>query len=359
MKSVQLLSFFCENSADCVLCYLACLGNGVVPLLIDRKIDDEPADTLIERYKPQYYFLPKDMESRSGNGKIIYTLDTYAAVKLDNERYPINDEPALLLTTSGSVGSPKLVRQSYKNIQSNAEAISTYLELDEAERAITTLPMNYTYGLSIINSHICSGASIIMTKSSVISKAFWDLFKAHRATSFGGVPVTYEMLKKIKFFKMEIPSLRTMTQSGTKMPHDLYREFAEYAKANGKRFVAMYGQTEATSRMSWLPPELATEKIGSIGRAIPGGKLILIDQVIKQVVSDDEISISKYFSNKINYQVRHTATSTTMGIFGSLCTVNDTEDYAAICIYDNYSKLIIYRDAFDADLNKIEPPEEE
>ncbi|MCM1364448.1 MAG: AMP-binding protein [Faecalibacterium sp.] len=268
---------FCENSADCVSCYISCLANGVVPLLIDRKIDSELADTLIDRYKPQYFLLPNDMTERMNDGTSIFSVDTYSIVKLNNERYPINDELALLLTTSGSVGSPKLVRQSYKNIQSNAEAISTYLELDENERAITTLPMNYTYGLSIINSHICSGASIIMTKATVISKPFWDLLKVHEATSFGGVPFTYEMLKRIRFFKMDLPSLKTMTQSGSKMTDDLFREFAEYAKANGKRFVPMYGQTEATSRMSYLPPELVAEKIGSIGRAVPGGKLMLID----------------------------------------------------------------------------------
>lgn len=274
---------FCENNADCVSCYVSCLNNGVVPLLIDRKIDKELADTLIERYKPQYYFLPKDMPERSDDGDIACEIDTYVLVKLANERYPINDELALLLTTSGSVGSPKLVRQSYKNIQSNAEAISTYLELDCNERAITTLPMNYTYGLSIINSHLCAGATIITTRATVISKPFWDLLKAQEATSFGGVPFTYEMLKKIRFFKMDLPSLKTMTQSGSKMTEELYREFAEFAKANGKRFVAMYGQTEATSRMSYLPPELATEKIGSIGKAIPGGKLMLIDTDNKEI----------------------------------------------------------------------------
>lgn len=268
---------FCENISDCVISYLSCLKNGVVPLLLDRKIDSELAQRLISLYKPRYFFLPKDLEEDFAQGETVFELESYKVLKTENDIYPINDSLGLLLCTSGSVGSPKLVRQSYTNIQCNADAIAKYLELDENERPITTLPMNYTYGLSIINSHINSGSTILMTTSTVVSKAFWDFFKAKEATSFGGVPFTYEMLKRIRFFKMDLPSLKTMTQSGAKMTEDLYREFAEYAKANGKRFVAMYGQTEATSRMSYLPPEMATEKIGSIGKAIPGGKLMLID----------------------------------------------------------------------------------
>lgn len=268
---------FCENVSDCVISYVSCLKNSVVPLLLDRKIDNELSQRLICLYKPRYFFIPKEIKDNFSENEVIFELDSYLVLKTSNEIYPIFDSLGLLLCTSGSVGSPKLVRQSYKNIQSNADAIAKYLELDENERPITTLPMNYTYGLSIVNSHLNSGATLLMTTSSVVSKAFWDFLKAENATSFGGVPFTYEMLKKIRFFKMDLPSLKTMTQSGAKMTEDLYKEFAEYAKANGKRFVAMYGQTEATSRMSYLPPELATEKVGSIGKAIPGGKLMLID----------------------------------------------------------------------------------
>ena len=192
-------------------------------------------------------------------------------------------ELGLLLTTSGSTGSPKFVRQSYTNILDNARSIVTYLELDETERPITTLPMNYTYGLSIINSHLLVGASILVTDKTLMEKEFWSFFKESKATSFGGVPYTYEMLDKLRFYRMELPSLRTMTQAGGKILPELHEKFAKYAKEQGKRFVVMYGQCEATARMGYLPYEKAVEKKGSMGIVIPGGKFRLIDVNGKEI----------------------------------------------------------------------------
>jgi acyl-coenzyme A synthetase/AMP-(fatty) acid ligase len=137
--------------------------------------------------------------------------------------------------------------------------------------------MNYTYGLSIINSHIWVGATILITDKSLMQKEFWSFFKEQKATSFGGVPYTYEMLRKLRFMRMDLPSLRTMTQAGGKLTPELHEEFAEYAKSNGKKFVVMYGQCEATARMGYLPSEMAVEKKGSMGVAIPGGRFTLID----------------------------------------------------------------------------------
>ena len=152
-----------------------------------------------------------------------------------------------------------------------------YLKLDETERPITTLPMNYTYGLSIINSHLLVGATILVTEKTLMQKEFWSFFKSAGATSFGGVPYTYEMLDKLRFYRMELPTLRTMTQAGGKILPELHEKFARYAQAQGKNFVVMYGQCEATARMGYLPPEKAVEKKGSMGIAIPGGKFRLID----------------------------------------------------------------------------------
>jgi acyl-coenzyme A synthetase/AMP-(fatty) acid ligase len=137
--------------------------------------------------------------------------------------------------------------------------------------------MSYTYGLSIINSHLHVGASIILTSKTLMQKEFWQQFKELKATSFGGVPFTYEMLNKLRFFRMDLPSLHTMTQAGGKLSPELHKKFAEYAKEQGKHIVVMYGQTEATARMSYLPHEMSLEKCGSVGIAIPGGKLSLMD----------------------------------------------------------------------------------
>ena len=137
--------------------------------------------------------------------------------------------------------------------------------------------MNYTYGLSIINSHLLVGASILVTNKGLMQKEFWNFFKKAGATSFGGVPYTYEMLDKLRFYRMDLPTLRYMTQAGGKLTVELHKKFAEYARDNGKKFIVMYGQCEATARMGYLPADKALDKIGSMGIAIPGGRLFITD----------------------------------------------------------------------------------
>lgn len=137
--------------------------------------------------------------------------------------------------------------------------------------------MNYTYGLSIINSHLLVGATILVTDKGLMQKEFWSIFKSEGATSFGGVPYTYEMLDRLRFYRMQLPTLRYMTQAGGKLIPELHAKFAEYAANNEKKFIVMYGQCEATARMGYLPAEKAVEKCGSMGVAIPGGQFKLID----------------------------------------------------------------------------------
>jgi acyl-coenzyme A synthetase/AMP-(fatty) acid ligase len=268
----------CRNTIGSAVGYITFINNKIVPLMLNVNLEKELRQNLLDEYKPKFLWLPSEMKSDFPNWNAVYECLDYCLIKTDyGVEYPLYDGLALLLTTSGSTGSPKFVRQSYENIEANTASIVEYLELDETERPITTLPMNYTYGLSIINSHIWVGATILVTGKSLMQKEFWSFFKEQKATSFGGVPYTYEMLKKLRFMRMDLSSLRTMTQAGGKLTPELHEEFAEYAKSNGKRFVVMYGQCEATARMGYLPPEMAVEKKGSMGVAIPGGKFTLID----------------------------------------------------------------------------------
>lgn len=286
----QLAFCLCENSPASVVGYLACLNKKTVPLLIDKKINTVLLDDLLHCYQPRYLYVPEDMAAQFQQYKVQTKYMNYVLLSRDTkENVELYDELAVLLTTSGSTGSPKLVRQSYKNIQSNAEAIAKYLELTDEERPITTLPMNYTYGLSIINSHLQVGATILMTDYSMNMKAFWDFFKNEKATSFGGVPFTYEMLKKIRLFKMDLPTLRYMTQAGGKLSPELHKEFAQWCMEQGKSFIVMYGQTEATARMGYLPGEKSLEKYGSMGRAIPGGKFILVDTMGNEITDPETV----------------------------------------------------------------------
>jgi len=266
----------CTNSIASVIGYAGFVENGVVPALLNASIDPELLQALYSAYHPAYLWAP---ESFVWEGcESVYERMGYHLLKTpfgkETELYP---ELALLLTTSGSTGSPKFVRQSYQNIRANTDSIVAYLRLNAEEKPISTLPMNYTYGLSIINSHLDVGATILLTDKGIAQREFWNFFREEGATSFGGVPYTYEMLDRMRFLRMNLPTLRYMTQAGGKLLPDLHRKFAEWCRETGREFIVMYGQCEATARMAYLPWEKSLEKVGAMGVAIPGGRFELID----------------------------------------------------------------------------------
>lgn len=278
----------CTNSIGALAGYIAFLENKIVPLMLSVKLDVELYSYLEQTYHPSFVWAPETETLKVNNYEKVYESHGFILYKTNFISYPLYEALALLLTTSGSTGSPKLVRQSYRNILANTESIVEYLQLDENERPITTLPMNYTYGLSIINTHLYVGATVLLTEKTLMQKSFWSFFKEQEATSFGGVPYTYEMLDKLRFFRMKLPSLKTMTQAGGKLLPELHRKFAEYAEDTGRKFVVMYGQTEATARMAYLPAEMSLCKYGSMGIAIPGGEFVLMD-VNGNIIMEPEI----------------------------------------------------------------------
>lgn len=268
----------CRNEMGSVLGYTSFINNGIVPVMVNSHLDEMLLENLLKMYSPEFLWVPRDQMEQFSGMTAEYEAYNYVLLKTGYETtYPLYEELGLLITTSGSTGSPKLVRQSYTNVIDNAASIAEYLKLNDKERPITTLPMNYVYGLSIINSHFLVGATLLLTDKTLMQKEFWSFFKEAEASSFGGVPYTYEMLDKLRFYRMKLPSLRTMTQAGGKITPQLHEKFAAYAAEQGKNFVVMYGAAEATSRMGYLPPEKAVEKKGSMGIPIPGGKFTLID----------------------------------------------------------------------------------
>jgi len=283
-----LIFIMCKNCFSSLKGYVACIEKGIVPLLLDAGMDKELLDNLIHVYQPEFIWGPCDShlnesyQSENSDG-------AYSLWKTGYDCPELFEELGLLLNTSGSTGASKLVRQSYRNVESNMMAIADYLNLDAGERPITTLPMQYTYGLSIINSHLYVGATILITDFGIMQKEFWAFFRDQQATSFGGVPYTYEMLKRLRIFRMDLPSLKTMTQAGGKLTPELHKEFAEYAKESGRQFIVMYGQTEATARMSYLPADKSLEKYGSMGIAIPGGKFSIIDAEGNEIVAPETV----------------------------------------------------------------------
>lgn len=281
----------CENLLGSFVGYVACMNKHIPQVLLDGSKDLELVLRLIGIYQPEYIWMPTARVDEIG-GETIYQYQAYSLQKMSYAEHiadkSINPELQLCLTTSGSTGSPKLVRLSEKNLQSNAESIAEYLHIDENERPVTSLPMYYSYGMSVINSHLIKGATILLTDKAVMQREFWSFVKEQKATSISGVPYTYEMLKRLRFFRMELPELKTMCQAGGKLNAAYVKEYVDFAEANGKEFIVMYGQTEAAPRMSYLPSDKAVEKNASIGIAIPGGELCVIDADGK-VITEPEV----------------------------------------------------------------------
>lgn len=179
----------------------------------------------------------------------------------------------LLLSTSGSTGDPRLVRLSETNIASNATSIAEYLELDPDDVGITSLPLHYSYGLSVLHSHLEVGAALVLTDLSVAEPAFAELCRQMRVSMLALVPHQVDLLAARRFDFSSLPTLRKVTQAGGRLAVEKVRDMAGMGARQGWSFVVMYGQTEAAPRMAYLPASEAAANPDTIGRAIPGGHL--------------------------------------------------------------------------------------
>ena len=271
-----LIFILSENSIGSLLGYVASLSNRIVPLILSVKTEHGLYSHLKELYRPEYIWMPKGVLEQYG-GEVVFEAWDYVLVKTGLIAPRLYDDLSLLLPTSGSTGSPKLVRHSYRNIEANAENVKNLFGLTSDERAMAILPMHYTMGLSVIASHLKVGATLLLSGRSLLDANFWKMLKEERATSFTGVPYSFELLMKLRFTRMDLPDLKIITQGGGKLTPEMFKALADYAKANNKKFIPTYGQSECTARMAYLPPELASTKICSIGIAEPGGKLSLIE----------------------------------------------------------------------------------
>ncbi|HYO31513.1 MAG TPA: AMP-binding protein [Nocardioidaceae bacterium] len=250
----RLIMLGCANDVETVVTYLAALDGGHPVLLTEGNGSDSRRDDLSRLYQPD----------------VIADGDHLQELR-EGTRHRLHPDLALLMSTSGSTGSPKLVRLSYENVRANAASIAMYLQITSHDRAATTLPLHYCYGLSVLNSHLTAGASVMLTDRSVVEERFWDDFRAGQATSFAGVPYTFDLLDSSGFEHRDLPSLRYVTQAGGRLAPETVRRYARLGRERGFELVVMYGQTEATARMGYLPPHLAEDRPEAIGIPIPGG----------------------------------------------------------------------------------------
>lgn len=268
----SLIFLLAENKIGSLLGYTSALSNHIVPLIISANTEEGLYNHLYDLYQPDYLWMP---ESKAEGKEIVFSAWDYCLVKTGNQPTPMYEELSLLLPTSGSTGSPKLVRHSYRNIEANADNVRRLFKLDGTEKAMAILPMHYTMGLSVIASHLLAGATLLLSGRSLLDKGFWTTLK--EATSFTGVPYSFEILTKMRFTRMDLPNLNVITQGGGKLTEAMWNTLAQYAKDKGKQFIATYGQSECTARMAYLPAEMALDKVCSIGIAEPGGQLSIVD----------------------------------------------------------------------------------
>lgn len=266
----KLTFLYIDNSSNSISVLLNFLNSNHALALLSPQLNLTFKLELERIYSP-YYIYDNTRTSIKGffTRKLFGDIDVFENTR--DLKYPISGQLKVLLSTSGTTGSPKFVKLSENNLIQNAQSILDYLPIKNNDVAPLNLPVFYSYGLSVLTTNCISGGSIICTKKDIINKEFWQDFEKFGYSSLAGVPYAYEMLLRIGFNKKQYSSLRYLTQAGGKLSERTVQIFAEYCKKYNIHFFIMYGQTEATARMSYLLPEYLPSKIGSIGKPIKNG----------------------------------------------------------------------------------------
>ena len=256
----QLVAINAENCIELISFYLSCLLCRHPVILLDKANSVHNQD-LCRRFKVNLSVSIEEGELSTTKGSQF--------------KHRFHHSLALMLTTSGSTGSPKLVKLSVKNLLANAQSICEYLNLDSSDKSLCHLNFSYSYGMSIVHSHLLAGATCVLLNSALQIAELANIIQRHKITNFSGVPVHFQQLVKFIEALGSCHSLRFLTQAGGKLEPDLVKLFAQWGKQSDVQFFVMYGQTEASPRISYLPPDLAVMYPQSIGKAIPGGKIYL------------------------------------------------------------------------------------
>lgn len=268
----KVVFLFANNDAGAILCYMSALAAGHLIYLGRGSVDWTDTADLLERYRPDI-ILWKGID---GEFPFPYRHDDdffgYRRVERRGNQPAPGSDLALLLSTSGSLGSPKLVRLSRRNVAVAASQVAKALGLERSHRAITSLPLNFVYGLSVVHSHLQVGASLVLTRRSVQDRAFWQLLDETKVTSFAAVPWTLRALQSISFDPARHPSLRSISLSGGALEPQSLAWLKKLAE-RGLRIFSMYGQTEASGRMCVLPCEELAMKPGSVGLPVEGSSI--------------------------------------------------------------------------------------
>lgn len=287
---VALLALCFSSSIEAVVIYLAALRIQLPVLLVDPELATHAKQTMYQQLGVGFEYNQQGLQQITANSHKQTT-----------------NKVALLLSTSGSSGSPKAVMLTAKNLNANTESIIQYLPMQASDVAITTLPLHYSYGLSVLNTHLAVGAALILTEQPLMSREFWQKVKNHQVTSLSGVPFHYQMLQMLRLERMELPAMRYLTQAGGKLNIQLVEHFSKLAKNKGWNFFVMYGQTEATARMAYVPADLIQQHPDVIGQAIPGGRFEIRDLETQALIQiPEQEGELYYFGDNVSLGYAHT-----------------------------------------------------
>ena len=303
-----------NNSIETILLYITLLRNDCLVMIIDTKTNKDDFYTLIQNYKPNYLILPKNFKKINRNYKIFHTFKSnYIYKKKYNTNIKFKSNLSILLSTSGTMGSQKFVKITKDNIYSNTLSIIKKLKINNKDRAILNMPFSYSYMLSIVNTHIHTGGSIFVSSNSFLQRRFWNEMAENSITSFNGVPYIFETLDKIGLNKLKIKNIKYITQAGGKLNYNLNKKIIDFTKKNNLKYYTMYGQTEASPRIAILDSKYSSKKIGSIGKAIYGGKIWLENSNGKKIKQPNTIGELVYFGKNVSsgYAYNHLDLSTT------------------------------------------------
>jgi len=275
----SLMFLVLRNAMDYVCVYLASIAAGHAVMIADEAISKVQLLDLLEKYQPEWCFAPHETDVELSSTGLYEAVPTGIRQgflwrrRANRADAAIHRDLQLVLPTSGSTGNPKTVKLSELNIMSNTADIVTTLSITEHDRAITSLPLYYVYGLSVLHTHLHAGGSVVLTSRPIADPNFWRLVREFRCTSFSGVPLSYKILRQLQFWKVDDCRLSRMTQAGGKLDPAEVEYFHEIMQARGGRFYVMYGQTEAAPRMTTLAHHDIPAKLGSVGKPLPSGRV--------------------------------------------------------------------------------------
>ncbi len=308
-KRGEKVAIFANNSIFTTITYFGIIGNGNVAIPVYPRIAQNELNyiiqscevktlfiqrNLLKRFeeraavKMQNYFFDDEMDARTSG----LTEEAYQFPKIDEKK-----ETAVIVFTSGSTGMPKGVMISHRNVDANTNSIIEYLGLTKNDRFMEVLPFSYCYGTSWLHTHMKVGGQLVINNRFMFPPKVLDEINEKECTGFGGVPAHFQiLLRRSKIQERKFPSLRFIAQAGGKLANTFIKELMELFP--DKHIFIMYGQTEATARLSYLPPALLEDKLGSIGKGIPdvklqvlnkGGNPVGLDEIGEIVAEGDNI----------------------------------------------------------------------